>query len=65
MHDSRRAAHVTVRLVMTMTPLAAMKSLSPEAQKRTLEDVTHLVMAFLFGEAPPPETADVGNVETA
>lgn len=56
--DSRRAAHVCVRLVMLLAPLAAAREFSPDARERTLADVEHLVMAFLFGHAPPSEKVE-------
>lgn len=47
--DPRRAAHVCVRLVMLLAPVAATPSFTPEQQSATLSDVEDLVMAFLFG----------------
>lgn len=53
--DPKRAAHVCVRLVMTMAPLGGMKGLTDDERRRMAQDVVDLVMAFLFGVAPPPE----------
>lgn len=53
--DGRRAAHVCVRLVMLMAPLAATPTFSEAQQNAVLADVEALVMTFLFGASMPME----------